>query len=172
MDLSKTPSQRAVTEGKLWQPLGGLTYQVPYKIDFADVLHLVELVLVLPISAVQCECAVSAQNLIKSSTRATLNVSVLEDLVRLSSEGPLTWTFRETTGLEKRRSYILLSLKWVVTLLPLLLPVPSSTSNLSRRPSVVRFTTVTISTLRLPPPPLRLPLPQALDSMRPVKSTP
>lgn len=102
MDLSKTPSQWAVTEGRLWQPLGGLTYQVPYKIDFADVLHFVELVLVLPISAVQCECAVSAQNLIKSSTRATLNVSVLEDLVRLSSEGPLTWTFRETTGLEKR----------------------------------------------------------------------
>ena len=57
-------------------------------IFFEDVLHLVELVLVPPISAAQCEQAVSAQNRIKNSTRATLNVSVLADLIRLSSEGP------------------------------------------------------------------------------------
>ena len=53
-------------------------------IFFEDVLHLVELVLVLPTSAAQCEQAVSAQNRIKNSTIATLNVSVLEDLIRLS----------------------------------------------------------------------------------------
>ena len=69
--------------GSLWEAL--LT-KVPYKNDL-DVLHLVELVLVLPISAAQSERAVSAQNRIKNSTRATLNVSVLEDLIRLSSEG-------------------------------------------------------------------------------------
>lgn len=48
--------------GSLWEAL--LT-KVPYKTDFADVSHLVELVLVLPISAAQCERAVSAQNRIK-----------------------------------------------------------------------------------------------------------
>ena len=72
---------RKLDYGSLWEAL--LT-KVPYKSDFAYVLHIVELVLVLPISAVQCERAVSAQNRIKSSTRATLNVSVLEDLIRLS----------------------------------------------------------------------------------------
>jgi len=72
--------------GSLWETL--LT-KVPYKNNFKDVLHLVELVLVLLISATQCECAVSAQNRIKSSTRANLSVSVLEDLIHLSSEfGP------------------------------------------------------------------------------------
>ena len=69
----------------LWETL--LT-KLPYKEDFADVLHLVEILLVLPISAAQCERAVSSQNRIKSSTRATLNVAVLEDLIRLSSDGP------------------------------------------------------------------------------------
>ena len=62
--------------------------KVPYKENFKDVLHLVEILLVLPISAAQCERAVSAQNRIKSSTRASLGVSVLEDLIRISAEGP------------------------------------------------------------------------------------
>ena len=69
----------------LWQTL--LT-KVPYKEDFKDILHLVGILLVLPISAAQCERAVSAQNRIKSSTRAMLGVSVLEDLICISSEGP------------------------------------------------------------------------------------
>ena len=69
----------------LWQTL--LT-KVPYKEDFKDILHLVEILLVLPISAAQCERAVSAQNRIKSSTRAMLGVSLLEDLICISSEGP------------------------------------------------------------------------------------
>lgn len=47
-----------------------------------------EIVLVLPISAAQCERTVSAQNRIKHSVHATLATSVLEDLIRLSSEGP------------------------------------------------------------------------------------
>ena len=76
---------RKLDYGSLWEML--LT-KVPYKDNFKDVLQLVELVLVLPISATQCERPVSAQNQIKSSTRATLSVSVLEELIRLSSEGP------------------------------------------------------------------------------------
>lgn len=50
---------RKLDYGSLWEML--LT-KVPYKDDFKDVLHLVELVLVLPISAAQCKRAVSAQN--------------------------------------------------------------------------------------------------------------
>lgn len=69
----------------LWQTL--LT-KAPYKEDYKDVLHLVEILLVPPISAAQCKQAVSAQNQIKSSTRATLGGSVLEDLIHISSEGP------------------------------------------------------------------------------------
>ena len=69
----------------VWETL--LT-KAPYKENFKDVLHIAEIVLVLPISAAQCERAVSGQNQIKSSIRATLATSVLEDLIRLSSEGP------------------------------------------------------------------------------------
>ena len=76
---------RKIDYSKLWETT--LT-KVPYKENFKDVLHLVEILLVLPISAAQCERAVSAQNRIKSSTRASLGVSVLEDLIRISAEGP------------------------------------------------------------------------------------
>lgn len=76
---------RKLDYANLWQTF--LT-KVPYKEDFKDVLHLVEILLVLPISAAQCERAVSSQNRIKSSTRASLSVLALEDLIRLSSEGP------------------------------------------------------------------------------------
>lgn len=89
---------RKLNYGSLWETL--LT-KVPYKDDFKDVLHLVELVLVLPISAAQCERAVSAQNRIKSSTRATLSVSVLEDLIRLSSEGPPVAEFDPTPAVNR-----------------------------------------------------------------------
>lgn len=50
---------RKLDYGSLWEML--LT-KVPYKDDFKVFLHLVELVLVLPISAAQCKRAVSAQN--------------------------------------------------------------------------------------------------------------
>ena len=50
--------------GSLWQTF--LT-KMPYRQDFQNVLHLVEILLVLPISAAQCERAISAENRIKSS---------------------------------------------------------------------------------------------------------
>ena len=50
---------RKLDYGSLWEML---LAKVPYTDDFKDVLHLVELVLVLPISAAQCKRAVSAQN--------------------------------------------------------------------------------------------------------------
>ena len=62
---------------------------MPYKPDYQNVLHLVEILLVSPISAAQCERAVSAQNRIKSNLRVNLGSSTLEDLIRVSAEGLL-----------------------------------------------------------------------------------
>lgn len=69
----------------LWEVL--LTKE-PYFTDFQNVLHLVEIMFVLPISAAQCERGFSAQNRIKSKVRNSLHVSTLEDLIRISTEGP------------------------------------------------------------------------------------
>ena len=60
----------------------------PYKSDLKDILHLVEILLVLPISAAGCERMVSSQNRIKSSLRASLKTSSLEGLIRISAQGP------------------------------------------------------------------------------------
>lgn len=50
--------------GSLWQTF--LT-KMPYRQDFQNVLHLVEILLVLLISAAQCKRAISPENRIKSS---------------------------------------------------------------------------------------------------------
>lgn len=60
----------------------------PYKTDLKDILHLVEILLVLPISAAGCERMVSARNRIKSSLRASLKTPTLEGLIRVSAQGP------------------------------------------------------------------------------------
>ena len=60
----------------------------PYKSDLKDILHLVKILLVLPISAAGCERMVSSQNRIKSSVRASLKTSSLEGLIRISAQGP------------------------------------------------------------------------------------
>ena len=62
--------------------------KAPYKEDLKDVLHLVEIMLVLPISAAQCERAISAQNRIKNDSRSCLGGQTLEELMRISLEGP------------------------------------------------------------------------------------
>ena len=80
----------------LWQTF---ITKAPYKHNFKDVLKLVEIVLVLPISAAaQCERAVSAQNRIKNSMRSSLSTSMLEDLIRISSEGPPTVEFNNNNN--------------------------------------------------------------------------
>ena len=56
--------------------------------SFKDILHLVEILLVLPISAAGCERMVSSQNRIKSSLRASLKTTSLEGLIRISAQGP------------------------------------------------------------------------------------
>ena len=70
---------------ELWQIM--LTKE-PYKSDFANVLLLVELMLVLPTSSAECKRAFSAQKRIKSDTRNSLSVERLFDLILINAEGP------------------------------------------------------------------------------------
>ncbi|XP_041954873.1 zinc finger protein 862-like isoform X1 [Alosa sapidissima] len=77
----------------LWQML--LTKE-PYKTDYKNLLHLVEILLILPISAAQCERGFSAQKRIKSSLRSSLHVSTTVDLIRISTEGPSLERFDPT----------------------------------------------------------------------------
>lgn len=81
----------------LWETL--LT-KMPYRDDYENVLHLVEILLVQPISA-QCERAISAQNRIKSSVRVNLAASTLEDLIRIAAEGPPVSEFDPTPTVDK-----------------------------------------------------------------------
>lgn len=69
----------------LWEVI--LTKE-PYATDYKNVLHLVNIILILPISAAQCERGFSAQNRILCS----LHVSTLEDLIQIGSEGPSLWS--------------------------------------------------------------------------------
>lgn len=73
----------------------------PYKTDLKDILHLVEILLVLPISAAGCERMVSAQNRIKSSLRASLKTTTLEGLIRISAQGPSLEDFDPTPSVDR-----------------------------------------------------------------------
>ena len=78
-----------------------LLIKTAYKDDFENVLHHVEILLVQPISAAQCERAILAQNRIKSSIRVNLAVSMLEDLIRISAEGRPAAEFDPTPSVNK-----------------------------------------------------------------------
>lgn len=53
-----------------------------------NILHLVLIMLVLPVTAAVCERAFSAQMMIKSDSRASLHSDTVADLIRISVEGP------------------------------------------------------------------------------------
>ena len=82
----------------LWQLL--LTKE-PYSADFRDFLHLIELMLVMPISAAQCERGFSAQGRIKRDVRSCLNVSTTEDLIRIGLEGPAVDQYDPTSAVHR-----------------------------------------------------------------------
>ena len=98
MKLQINTSFRDKDYGSLWQTL--LT-KMPYRQDFQNVLHLVEILLVLPISAAQCKRAISAQNRIKSSMRVNLGSATLEDLIRIAAEGPTVAGFDPAQTVDK-----------------------------------------------------------------------
>ena len=75
--------------------------KLPYKEDFKNLLHLVEIMLVQPISAAQCERAISAQNRVKNSLRVALGSSTLEDLIRITAEGPSVEEFNPAPVVNK-----------------------------------------------------------------------
>ncbi|XP_077866709.1 zinc finger protein 862-like [Saccoglossus kowalevskii] len=60
----------------------------PYQEDFKDLLHLIQLMLVIPVTSAQCERVFSAQNRIKSDCRSSLATQTVEHLIRISSDGP------------------------------------------------------------------------------------
>lgn len=64
----------------------------PYKSDLKDILQLIEILLLLPISAAGCERMISLQNRINSSLRTALKKSSLEGLIRISAEN---WSLEE-----------------------------------------------------------------------------
>lgn len=75
--------------------------KLPYKEDFKNLLHLVEIMLVQPISAAQCERAISAQNRVKNSLGVALGSSTLEDLIRITAEGPSVEEFNPAPVVNK-----------------------------------------------------------------------
>lgn len=75
--------------------------KLPYKDDFKNLIHLVEIMLVQPISPAQCERAISAQNRVKNSLRVALGSSTLEDLIRITAEGPSVEEFHPAPVVDK-----------------------------------------------------------------------
>jgi hypothetical protein len=69
-------------------------------IFFQNILHLVHIMLVHPVPAAVCERGFSAQKRIKSDTRVSLHSDTVEDLIRISVEGPSLEDFdaRESVG--------------------------------------------------------------------------
>ena len=53
-----------------------------------NILRLVQIMLVLPISSAVCERGFSSVNRIKSDVRSSLHTETVEDLIRISVEGP------------------------------------------------------------------------------------
>ncbi|XP_053506635.1 zinc finger protein 862-like isoform X2 [Ictalurus furcatus] len=85
------------TYSGLWETM--LTKD-PYRLDYKNILGLVQITLMLPISATQCERGISTQNRIKNSTRSSLWVSTTEDLMRISLEGPSVEEFDPTPAVD------------------------------------------------------------------------
>ena len=75
---------------------GMAEFEDPFKLLLQNILHLVDILLVLPISSAQCERGFSAQKRLKSSLRSCLHVSTTEDLIRITTEGPSLELFDPT----------------------------------------------------------------------------
>lgn len=73
----------------------------PYKTNFKDLLHLIEILLVLPISSACCERIFSSQKRIKCDTRSSLHVDTVEDLIRISATGPSLEEFQPNPVVKK-----------------------------------------------------------------------
>jgi len=62
--------------------------QIEWKESFPNIMRLWQLLLVIPTSTTTCERGFSKQNYVKSEERSCLNLSSLEDCMRVSLNGP------------------------------------------------------------------------------------
>ncbi|XP_048852728.1 zinc finger protein 862-like isoform X2 [Brienomyrus brachyistius] len=83
---------------RLWEVL--LTKE-PYSSDLQNILHLVKIMLVLPVSSAQCERGFSIQKRIKSDIRSSLHPNSVEDLIRISVEGPPLEAFDASASVKR-----------------------------------------------------------------------
>ena len=60
----------------------------PYNTLYGDVLNLVHLLLVIPVSSAECERVISTMNRIKCVDRPSLSTYTLDQLIRISAVGP------------------------------------------------------------------------------------
>ncbi|XP_053400419.1 zinc finger protein 862-like [Mercenaria mercenaria] len=61
--------------------------------EFPQMIKLMTICRVLPVSSVECERGFSVQNLIKTRTRCSLNIELLDELMRISINGPKLQAF-------------------------------------------------------------------------------
>jgi len=73
----------------------------PYKTNLKDLLHLIEILVVLPISSACCERIFSSQKRIKCDTHSSLHVDTVEDLIRISGTGPSLEEFQAKPVVQK-----------------------------------------------------------------------
>ncbi|XP_039511952.1 zinc finger protein 862-like [Pimephales promelas] len=82
----------------LWEIL--LTKE-PYCSDLQNILHLVRIMLILHVSSAQCERGFSVQKRIKSDIRCSLHPNTVEDLIRISVEGPPLEAFDASASVKR-----------------------------------------------------------------------
>lgn len=63
------------------------------KRQFANILHLIEIMLAIPISTAGVECSFSTMNRVKTDKCSCLNEEILDDLMCISIDGPAVETF-------------------------------------------------------------------------------
>lgn len=78
-----------------------LILKQPYRDEMQNILHLVQILLVLPISSANCERAFSAQKRIKSDVRSSLTSSCLSDLILVSTEVPELQQYDPSSAVER-----------------------------------------------------------------------
>ncbi|CAM4603447.1 unnamed protein product [Leuciscus chuanchicus] len=78
-----------------------LLQKQPYRDEMQNILHLVQILLVPPISSANCERAFSAQKRIKSDVRSSLTSSRLSDLIFISTEGPELQQYDPSSAVER-----------------------------------------------------------------------
>ena len=73
----------------------------PYRTDLQNILYIVEILLVLPISSANCERAFSAQKRIITPTRTSMLTSTASDLILISTEGPELAEFNPNSAITR-----------------------------------------------------------------------